>query len=204
MQLAPAEGKKSIRVTFEDEKFFIPLTAKGMQARAEGVTKIHKLAKPKRITWRARGNADAQRRRNRGRGFVHRHGRGTDAEVTPLQVRDLVEVVRERHHAAAGLLPVEVLVRGVVAVLGQREAEEEDRAALRTFSIERTAPIEPPSRTKTGSLPKANFIALRTASASGPVVGALYGSIDASADDLHVRVALLHEVAHELQIFFGS
>ena len=45
MELAPAEGKKTIRVTFEDEKFFIPLTAKGMQARAEGVTKIHKLSK---------------------------------------------------------------------------------------------------------------------------------------------------------------
>jgi hypothetical protein len=45
MELAPAAGKKSIRVTFEDEKFFIPLTAKGMQARAEGVTKIHTLSK---------------------------------------------------------------------------------------------------------------------------------------------------------------
>jgi len=45
MELAPAEGKKSVRVTFEDEKFFIPLTAKGMQARAEGVTKIHTLSK---------------------------------------------------------------------------------------------------------------------------------------------------------------
>src|SRR5258706_994649 len=45
MELAPAEGKKPIRVTFEDEKFFIPLTAKGMQARAEGVTKIHRLSK---------------------------------------------------------------------------------------------------------------------------------------------------------------
>jgi hypothetical protein len=39
-----------------------------------------------------------------------------------------------------------------------------------------TAPIEPPSRTKTGSLPNANFIELRTASASGPVVMPLYGS----------------------------
>src|SRR4051794_6237793 len=45
MELAPAEGKKSIRVTFKDEEFAIPLTAKGMQARAEGVTKIHKLSK---------------------------------------------------------------------------------------------------------------------------------------------------------------
>jgi hypothetical protein len=45
MELAPAEGKKSVRVTFKDEEFAIPLTAKGMQARAEGVTKIHTLTK---------------------------------------------------------------------------------------------------------------------------------------------------------------
>jgi hypothetical protein len=45
MELAPAEGTKSVRVTFKDEKFFIPLTAKGMAARAEGVTKIHTLSK---------------------------------------------------------------------------------------------------------------------------------------------------------------
>lgn len=42
-----------------------------------------------------------------------------------LQIRDLVEVLCEGHHAAAGLLPVVVLVRGVVAVLGQRESHEE-------------------------------------------------------------------------------
>jgi hypothetical protein len=45
MELAPAPGKKSVRVTFKDEEFFIPLTAKGMQARAEGVTKIHTLTR---------------------------------------------------------------------------------------------------------------------------------------------------------------
>jgi len=45
MELVPAAGSKSVRVTFKDEKFFIPLTAKGMQARAEGVTKIHTLSK---------------------------------------------------------------------------------------------------------------------------------------------------------------
>ena len=45
MELAPAAGRKSIRVTFKDEEFAIPLTAKGMQARAEGVTKIHTLSK---------------------------------------------------------------------------------------------------------------------------------------------------------------
>ncbi len=44
MELAPAPGKKSVRVTFKDEKFSIPLTAKGMQARAEGVTKINTLS----------------------------------------------------------------------------------------------------------------------------------------------------------------
>jgi hypothetical protein len=45
MELAPAPGEKSVRVTFKDEKFFIPLTAKGMKARAEGVTKINTLSK---------------------------------------------------------------------------------------------------------------------------------------------------------------
>ena len=40
---------------------------------------------------------------------------------------DVLEVLREGDHAARGLLPVVVLVRGVVAVLGKREAEEEDR-----------------------------------------------------------------------------
>ena len=45
MELAPAPGKKSVRVTFKDEKFSIPLTAKGMQARAEGVTTIKTLSK---------------------------------------------------------------------------------------------------------------------------------------------------------------
>jgi hypothetical protein len=45
MELAPAEGAKSVRVTFKDEKFFLPLTAKGMQARAEGIAKIHTLSK---------------------------------------------------------------------------------------------------------------------------------------------------------------
>ena len=53
------------------------------------------------------------------RSFLHRHRCRTDAEVTPLQIRDLVEILREGHHAAAGLLPVVVLVRGVIAVLGQ-------------------------------------------------------------------------------------
>src|SRR5262245_22188063 len=39
MQLAPSEEKaaQSIRVTFKDYGYFIPLEAKGMKARAEGV-----------------------------------------------------------------------------------------------------------------------------------------------------------------------
>jgi len=45
MELAPAAGKKSVRVTFKDEKFFIPLSAKGMQAKAEGVVKVQTLSK---------------------------------------------------------------------------------------------------------------------------------------------------------------
>ena len=45
MEIAPAAGQKTVHITFKDEKFFIPLTAKGMQARAEGVVEIQKLTK---------------------------------------------------------------------------------------------------------------------------------------------------------------
>lgn len=45
MQLATNEGNNGIRVTFKDYGFFIPLDAKGMKARAEGVTVIKKLSK---------------------------------------------------------------------------------------------------------------------------------------------------------------
>jgi hypothetical protein len=45
MQLAPSEGADAVRVTFKDYGFFIPLTAKGMKARAEGVTVVKTLTK---------------------------------------------------------------------------------------------------------------------------------------------------------------
>jgi hypothetical protein len=47
MQLAPsaAEAARSVRVTFKDYGFFIPLDAKGMKARAEGVTVVKTLSK---------------------------------------------------------------------------------------------------------------------------------------------------------------
>ena len=45
MQLAPAAGEKAVRVTFKDYGFFIPLDAKGMRARAVGVTKTRILSK---------------------------------------------------------------------------------------------------------------------------------------------------------------
>jgi hypothetical protein len=47
MQLAPSseEAAKSVRVTFKDYGFFIPLDAKGMKARAEGVTVVKTLSK---------------------------------------------------------------------------------------------------------------------------------------------------------------
>jgi hypothetical protein len=45
MQLVPEEGKRGIRVTFKDYGFFIPLDAKGMKARAEGVTVVKTLSK---------------------------------------------------------------------------------------------------------------------------------------------------------------
>lgn len=45
MQLAPAAGKPGVRVTFKDYGFFIPLDAKGMSARAEGVAAVKTLSK---------------------------------------------------------------------------------------------------------------------------------------------------------------
>lgn len=45
MQLAAGEGKDGFRVTFKDYAFFIPLDAKGMKARAEGVTVVKELSK---------------------------------------------------------------------------------------------------------------------------------------------------------------
>lgn len=45
MQLKPVDGDQTVRVTFKDYGFFIPLDAKGMKARAEGVTTVKKLSK---------------------------------------------------------------------------------------------------------------------------------------------------------------
>jgi len=46
MQLATdAEHGEGVRVTFKDYGFFIPLDAKGMKARAEGVTVVNTLSK---------------------------------------------------------------------------------------------------------------------------------------------------------------
>ena len=47
MQLAPSaeEAARSVRVTFKDYGFFIPLDAKGMNARAEGVAVVKTLSK---------------------------------------------------------------------------------------------------------------------------------------------------------------
>lgn len=44
MELAPALNAKSVRVTF-DEKFFIPLDAQGMKAKAEGEFSVKTLSK---------------------------------------------------------------------------------------------------------------------------------------------------------------
>ena len=45
MQLTPEEGKPGVRVTFKDYGFFIPKTAAGMKARAEGVAVVKVLSK---------------------------------------------------------------------------------------------------------------------------------------------------------------
>src|SRR5215831_15279387 len=45
-----------------------------------------------------------------------------------LDLADALDELRERRDASAGLVPVVVLVRGVVAVLGQGETHEDDGA----------------------------------------------------------------------------
>ncbi|MDQ3323932.1 MAG: DUF4920 domain-containing protein, partial [Acidobacteriota bacterium] len=45
MELAPTAAAKSVRVTFKDHGFFIPLDSAGMRAKAEGVFNIKTLSK---------------------------------------------------------------------------------------------------------------------------------------------------------------
>lgn len=46
MQLQPtAEAEQSVRITFKDYAFFVPLDSKGMKARVEGVTTLKQLTK---------------------------------------------------------------------------------------------------------------------------------------------------------------
>ena len=45
IELVPEIGKPGVRVTFKDYGFFVPLDAKGMKARAEGVTTVKTLTK---------------------------------------------------------------------------------------------------------------------------------------------------------------
>lgn len=47
MELADSEGGPSVRVTFGDHAFFIPLNAAGLNARTQGVFKINVLSKEK-------------------------------------------------------------------------------------------------------------------------------------------------------------
>lgn len=45
MEMAPKDGAKSVRVTFGDHAFFIPLNAAGMKVKAQGVFKTKTLSK---------------------------------------------------------------------------------------------------------------------------------------------------------------
>ena len=45
MEMADKEGGRSVRVTFGDHAFFIPLNAAGMKVKAEGVFKTKTLSK---------------------------------------------------------------------------------------------------------------------------------------------------------------
>jgi hypothetical protein len=45
MELAPTMDAKTVRVKFKDHKFFIPLDAQGMKAKAEGIFEVKVLSK---------------------------------------------------------------------------------------------------------------------------------------------------------------
>lgn len=45
MEMADKDGGKSVRVTFGDHAFFIPLNAAGMKVKAQGVFKTKTLSK---------------------------------------------------------------------------------------------------------------------------------------------------------------
>jgi len=45
MEIAPLKEAKSVRVTFKNHAFFIPLDAAGMHAKAEGVFTVKNLSK---------------------------------------------------------------------------------------------------------------------------------------------------------------
>jgi hypothetical protein len=47
LEMADKEGGRSVRVTFGDHKFFIPLNSAGMKVRAQGVFKTNVLSKEK-------------------------------------------------------------------------------------------------------------------------------------------------------------
>ncbi len=45
MELAPSVKDKSVRVTFKNRSFFIPLDSAGMRARVEGIFSVKTLSK---------------------------------------------------------------------------------------------------------------------------------------------------------------
>src|SRR5688572_8464960 len=47
MEMAPKDGAKSVRVTFGDHAFYIPLNSAGMKVKAQGVFKTNVLSKEK-------------------------------------------------------------------------------------------------------------------------------------------------------------
>src|SRR5215470_13975165 len=132
------------------------------------------------------------------RARVHNATR-TPSSSTPswLDLADALDELRERRDASASLVPVVVLVRGVVAVLGQGETHEDDRALQDLLHEEDGA--------DRSALTHEDGVA-----AEGELHGSLRSFDVGSSDDtlvrggrrsrldLDVRVPLLHEGLHEL------
>ena len=71
---------------------------------------------------------------------------------------DLAVQVRGGDDAAVEVAEVELLVGGVGVLVGQADAEKDARQAESSWNVDTTG-IEPPSRLKTGRLPKPASIA---------------------------------------------
>src|SRR5262249_6957335 len=114
-----------------------------------------------------------------------------------LDLADALDELCERRDATPRLVPVVVLVRGVVAVLGQRETHEDDRA-LQDLLHEDDGADRPALTHEDGVAAEGELHGPLRRLDVGPGDHTLVGRGRRPGLDLDVRVPLLHEGPHEL------